>query len=201
MKIKYLLLTLSIMVCCLLTAQTDDLRQRFERDLKTKNQEITSISCDFTQTIKMAVLANEVKKDGKFYFIYPDNILIAFNSGDYIKITEEQFEMKTAGNVSSTKVSSNPMLKNLKSILSTCIGGDFDQMLKNFDAEIVESKGEWQTTLTPKRSKSASKITSIVIAFDKKDMSLNKLEMVEKSGNTTTYAFKNKQFNTQIDKF
>jgi outer membrane lipoprotein-sorting protein len=84
------------------------------------------------------------------------------------------------------------MLKNLSSILSTCVLGDFEDMSAGFDVDIKQSETEWVATLTPKQSKVAAKISSIIISFDKSDMSLNLLKMVEKSGDYTAYTFTNK---------
>lgn len=63
----------------------------------------------------------------------------------------------------------------------------------------VESAAEWTITLTPQRGKAASKISNIVIVFDKEDMSLNLLRIEEKSGDYTAYSFFNKLFNVTID--
>jgi outer membrane lipoprotein-sorting protein len=175
------------------------MEQRFQNELKLKNEQVTSIKCDFVQTRMVSVLANAVEKDGEFYFQKPNNMLLAFNDGDFIKITEEWFEMKTAGNVTATKVSSNPMLKNLNSILSACVVGDFEKMTKGFSIGFEESSQEWIVTLKPQGGKSAAKISIIEIRFDKNDMSLNLLKMEEKSGDYTAYSFTNKQFNIDID--
>lgn len=198
MKIK--LLFSLLLVGNMIFAHNDDVKRRFEQDLKSKNENVSTIECGFVYTRDVAVLAGEVRKQGNFRFSQPGNILIAFDDGDYIRITEEWFEMKTAGNVSSTKVASNPMLKNLKSILAACVGGNFEQMAKGFEVDICESGSEWSATLSPQRGKAASKISRIVISFDKKDMSLNTLKMIEKSGDSTTYTFFDKKFNADVDK-
>ena len=128
-----------------------------------------------------------------------NNMLLSFNDGDYIKISSEWFEMKTVGNVTATKVASNPMLKNLNSILSACVVGDFDKISSGFVVGYQQSATEWTVTLTPQRGKAASKISHITIVFDKSDMSLNLLRMDEKSGDYTAYTFWNKLFNVTID--
>jgi outer membrane lipoprotein-sorting protein len=83
-------------------------------------------------------------------------------------------------------------VKNLSSILSTCVLGDFDKMNKNFAVDIKQNQTEWTVTLTPKQNKVAAKISNIIISFDKADMSLNLLKMIEKSGDYTAYTFTNK---------
>ena len=178
-------------------SQEADLASQFEQELRLKNEDVVTIKCDFIQTREMSVIEMDVVKEGEFFFQRPSDMLLSFNDGDYIKMSETIFEMKTAGDVASISISSNPMLKNLSSILSACVVGDFKQMSKGFEVELRPTETEWQVTMTPKRGKSASKISQITLHFDRNDMSLNMLKMDEKSGDFTMYEFSNKEFNVK----
>lgn len=192
MKIKLIIISLMFFLSITSYAQEKSVEQLFQTELQEKNEDVISIKCRFKQTRQVSYLANAVVKEGDFAFTKPNDILLAFDDGDYIKMTSEYFEMKTGSNVAKTKVSANPMLKNLSSILSTCVLGDFEKMSADFTVDIQQSEKEWIVTLTPKKSKMAAKISSIRISFDKSDMSLNLLKMVEKSGDYTAYNFTNK---------
>ena len=181
------------------SAQNGSTEEQFERELKLKNESVSSIKCHFIQTRDMSVLQNVVRKEGTFYFQRPGNMLLSFNDGDYIKMTEEWFEMKTGENTTTTKISSNPMLRNLSTILSACVVGDFAQMIRGFSIQVQSQAKQWVVIMTPQRGKAASKISQIVLHFDRETMSLNTLKMVEKSGDYTMYGFSNKQFNVAID--
>ena len=181
------------------SAQNGSTQEQFERELKLKNESVSSIKCHFLQTREMSVLQNVVRKEGTFYFQRPGNMLLSFNDGDYIKMTEEWFEMKTGENTTTTKISSNPMLRNLSTILSACVVGDFAQMIRGFSIQVQSQAKQWVVIMTPQRGKAASKISQIVLHFDRETMSLNTLKMVEKSGDYTMYGFSNKQFNVSID--
>ena len=65
------------------------------------------------------------------------------------------------------------------------------------DTVITITKGdkEWRVVLKPERGKGAAKIAEVELIFNRKDMSLDSLKMVEKSGDYTMYTFRNKQFN------
>lgn len=181
------------------SAQNGSTQEQFERELKLKNESVSSIKCHFIQTRDISVLQNVVRKEGTFYFQRPGNMLLSFNDGDYIKMTEEWFEMKTGENTTTTKISSNPMLRNLSTILSACVVGDFAQMIRGFSIQVQSQAKQWVVIMTPQRGKAASKISQIVLHFDRETMSLNTLKMVEKSGDYTMYGFSNKQFNVAID--
>lgn len=180
-------------------AQEYNISQEFEEELKAKNENVHSIECMFTQTRESSVLADVVKKEGTFSFLRPVNMLLNFNDGDFIRMNGKMFEMKSAGQVTATKISSSPMLKSLNSILSACVVGDFKQMARGFAVEVEKNECEWVLVLTPKRGKAASKISNIAIHFDREDMSLNVLKMVEKSGDYTMYEFMQKRFNAPVD--
>lgn len=197
--IRYILITIALMIGFTASAQNGSTQEQFERELKLKNESVTSIKCRFLQTREMSVLQNVVRKEGTFYFQRPGNMLLSFNDGDYIKMTEEWFEMKTGENTTTTKISSNPMLRNLSTILSACVVGDFAQMIRGFSIQVQSQAKQWVVIMTPQRGKAASKISQIVLHFDRETMSLNTLKMVEKSGDYTMYGFSNKQFNVAID--
>ena len=197
--IRYILITIALMIGFTASAQNGSTEEQFERELKLKNESVTSIKCHFLQTREMSVLQNVVRKEGTFYFQRPGNMLLSFNDGDYIKMTEEWFEMKTGENTTTTKISSNPMVRNLSTILSACVVGDFAQMIRGFSIQVQSQAKQWVVIMTPQRGKAASKISQIVLHFDRETMSLNTLKMVEKSGDYTMYGFSNKQFNVAID--
>lgn len=199
MTIRYILLTIVLLLGCTVSAQNISTQEQFENELKLKNESVSTIKCHFIQTREMSVLQNVVQKDGTFYFQRPGNMLLSFDDGDYIKMTEEWFEMKTGESTTTTKVSSNPMLRNLSTILSACVVGNFDQMIRGFSIEVESKLDEWVVIMTPQRGKAASKISQIVLHFDRETMSLNILKMVEKNGDYTMYSFSDKKFNVAID--
>lgn len=199
MTIRYILLTIALLLDCTVSAQNISTQEQFENELKLKNESVSTIKCHFIQTKEMSVLQNVVQKDGTFYFQRPGNMLLSFDDGDYIKMTEEWFEMKTGESTTTTKVSSNPMLRNLSTILSACVVGNFDQMIRGFSIEVESKLDEWVVIMTPQRGKAASKISQIVLHFDRETMSLNILKMVEKNGDYTMYSFSDKKFNVAID--
>lgn len=190
---------LALLLSFTMSAQDISIQEQFENELKVKNESVATIKCHFVQTKEISVLQNVVQKDGTFYFQRPGNMLLSFNDGDYIKMTEEWFEMKTGENATTTKVSSTPMLRNLGTILSACVIGDFDQMIRGFSIQVQPKPVEWVVIMKPQRGKAASKISQIVLHFDRETMSLNILKMVEKNGDYTMYSFSDKKFNVAID--
>lgn len=181
------------------TASAQSIESEFTRELKTKNSGITSIHAEMTQIREVAVLADAVTKEGEFYYLEPTNLLLAFEDGDYIKLTAEWFEMRSGSSVTRRSTSANPMLKQLSAILSACMSGNLEGIAKGFTPTITKSDKQWCVVLQPERSKGGAKIAQIELLFNRTDMSLDSLKMVEKSGDCTIYTFRNKQFNVVIN--
>ena len=193
MRVKVLLTLLALFVGFGASAQS--LSEEFEHELKAKSVGITSIDAEMTQPREVAVLAEVVKKERDFNFQAPNNILLSFDDGDYIKLSAEWFEMKSGANVTKRSASSNPMFKQLSAMLTACMSSDVESIAKGFTPTITKGDKEWRVVLKPERGKGAAKIAEVELIFNRKDMSLDSLKMVEKSGDYTMYTFRNKQFN------
>lgn len=199
MKIRLYIAAFFLLAGFSVCAQEATVERIFQEELRSKNEQVTTIKSEFSQVREMAVLASKVSKKGTFYFAKPGNMLLAFADGDYIKMTGEWFEMKNGANVVTTNVAANPAMRNLSSILSACVAGDFNKMSNGFQVSYEQTTSEWVVKLLPQRGKAASKIACIEIRFDKSDMSLNLLKMAEKNGDYTAYTFTKKQLNTTIN--
>lgn len=169
-----------------------DVRERFARDVK-QNASVSSISSDFTQTRCVSVLAKEVSKSGKFSFLKPAEVKLDFFDGDFIHICGENFELRSEGRTSSVKVNSNPMLKELKRVLTSCMSGDVESILAGFDATITESPKSYTLVLSPKNKRSGTMLKALEMEFTKADMSLDWMKMVETGDDWTRYTFTNKK--------
>lgn len=199
-KILYCAIISLLIPFNIVSAQTDEtLLVEFEKELMDKSVDIQTIVCDFVQTRSMSVLAEDAVEKGRFYYSRPENILLSFADGDYIKMTESVFQMKDKGSVSEMKVSSNPMLSSLSRLLSSCMTGDIKQMTKGFKMDVSLEDGKYIVNLVPSRKGSAARMGKMVLAFDRKDMSLCLLKMEENSGDYTQYEFFNKEFNSVLE--
>lgn len=174
---------------------------KFINELENKTSTIQTITCKFTQTQSLSVLSNKVVKSGMFYYKRPEQILLMFDNGDYIKMTSENFQMKNGNKVNEMKVDSNPMLRELKKILSACMTGDVINTTKDFQHELKQGEANYTVVLKPKKKRAASKIKEIMLVFDKKDMCLSKMKMTQPNGDYTLYEFFEKKLNSQIKQF
>ncbi len=198
MKIKSIIILLATVLIAAHSINAQTIDQEFAQELKLKGESVSSIKCTFSQIRCASFLANDVKRDGVFYLKKPDNIKLAYNDGGHIIMTTEWFEMKDANQVNKTKISANPMLRNLKSVLSACMLGDMSTLSKKFDISVAHLPNGWEVTMNPKRGRAISKVSRILLNFERNDMSLSLLKIEEKSGDYTAYEFYDKMTNVAV---
>lgn len=196
MKSKWLILCAMLFVASGAYAETTD--EQFARELVAKSGEIRSIACRFEQQRSMQILQNDVLKKGDFYYLRPEQILLAFEGGDYIAMTPTHFSMASGGVTQRVKLQSHPMLKELKRLLSASMTGDVEQLSAGFTPTITASDERYEVVLRPTRRAMANRLKAITMHFDRRTMSLTLLRMEEFSGDATTYRFFEKRFNEEI---
>ncbi len=196
MRIRKILMLWGLFFAQMLAAQ--NVEERFEVELSQKSRTIKNIICDFTQTRSMSVLAEDIVKRGKFTYLRPGNILLSFDDGDYIKMTDLRFTMQSAGVHTDIKVNSNPVLKELRKILSACMTGDIEAMSSGFSMKVAENKDFYEVMLIPLKGRGSVRMKHIFMVFDKLHMSLVTLCLTELSGDGFRYDFTNKKFDTEL---
>lgn len=201
MKIRELIVVVALVLVANVAVgqESSDVWLQFAQELRASNDSLQTIRCSFTQTRSMAMLVNDVKKSGKFYYKQPGRTLLAYDDGDFIRMTPAMFEMSTAGRLTRIKVSANPMMGEMNRILAACIAGDVDQITAGFDVTLTRNSAECVVCLTPQSKRAASRMAKMELAFDLNDMSLARLKMVEPSGDYTQYNFYDKKFNATVD--
>ena len=181
---------------CSLRAQENTAEWKlFETELLEKNSQIQTISCKFEQTRQTSVLKEAVRKTGDFYYKRPDNIRLGFSDGDDITMNGEYFRITSSGKTSVVKMQSNPMLKELKRILSSCMSADISGLTAGFVPKLAVKEDQYELELTPKRR---TNLKSLLLVFSRKDMSLDMLKMTEHSEDYTLYRFSGKRFDLPL---
>ena len=69
---------------------------------------------------------------------------------------------------------------------------------KNFTSIVYENDKQYLLELSPKLKEFKDYFKKINVYIDKKDYSVNKLDMIDSSGDNTVITFSNKQFNIGV---
>lgn len=157
------------------------------RERLCENAAVKSIVSRFTYTRCVSIFACDLVEEGDFTFNRESGISLEFDSGDYIRIKGENFEMKSGGSISKSK--SNPVAKEIKRIMDACLSGDVNALLGGFNAALVEEESSYRLSLTPKSRRGSAFFRSLELQFNRRDMTLGSLKMTENNGDSSTYSF------------
>lgn len=171
----------------------------FKKRFAIASKLIKSIKCNFTQEKNLSILSETIKSKGVFMFmkqnktrmeyISPFKYLIIIN-GEKVFIKDEQ---KT----STYSSKNNKMFENINKIMLDCVQGTALEN-KNFTSIVYENDKQYLLELSPKLKEFKDYFKKINVYIDKKDYSVNKLDMIDSSGDNTVITFSNKQFNNGV---
>ena len=195
---KIVILIPFLFACLFIHAQTvsDSDRQVMEK-IKQANVKYTSIVSDFKQTKHLSFMGEDIVSSGKFYYNKPDRLAMRYDSpeGDLMLIDGGKMVMITAGKQTSTK--SNNRTKEMKTILSSCLQGDIEQMEAS-KISCEETSKYYVVTAEIERT-NKSNISKAVMSYEKTNMTLSVLRLEEPDNSYTVYELTGKELDKPID--
>lgn len=173
----------------------------FQERLKKEAAAIQSIESDFTQEKYMDVFEEKVVSGGRFYYRQENKIRMDYTRPlDYrIIINGTKLKMVSEGKSSLVNLGSNPLMNEMKSMLSACMIGDLQSMTASYQLEYFETPAAYIVHIRPLAKSVQAYIRQIIITFDKKDLSVRKLRLAENTNDYTEYRFSGKKYNTLLN--
>lgn len=178
-----------------------DPAEGFAARLRDKCAQIESIECRFVQTRRMAMLRDEVRSEGDFYYRRENGgIALVFDEpkGDMIVLGQSKFKIVADGRKSVVGVNSNPMLRRMQGMFEACMSGDAVALSEGGEVRYFDCGDSYRVEIVP-AGRARNTIKRIVLGFDKRTMTLSTLSMEEASGDELSYVFSDKKFDTEID--
>jgi len=163
----------------------------------------TNVLTGFVQEKQMAMLKNKVIIKGQLAVQQPD--LFAWHVSEPIRYnlilkgsTLQQWDEVT-GKEQKMSLANNPVFEIVSRQLKAWFGGQFEALLKDFDARIDQA-AERSILLTPNKDSFARKaIRQVVITFREDKRYLERILIEETGGDTTLMTFTNTVLNTAIE--
>lgn len=196
---KFIAVVTSLLLCVNVTcAQVED---SFESRIESVSAQNKTILCDFVQTKKVKNIKGEIVSNGEFYYDNSGMLALIYSQpqGDRVLINGETFTVVTAGKKIEGKAGDNPMMMQICNMLQACMSGDVTKLGRGWQMNIEENELRYSVTLQPSDRRTRKYIESLLMRFDKQDMTLSELRMNETSGGYTNYTFTNKEINKDID--
>lgn len=172
----------------------------FLEALAARTSALTSISAEVTQKKYLSVFNAEVISKGTFAWSSPDKLCLDYRTPAPYKIVINGDRLLTvnSGKSSTANLKGNPVMSQMKNLLSACMTGNVNAMGPGFDIEYFESDREYKIVLVPSSGQLRGYISRMEIVLDRKDMSVNTLVMYENETDYTSYVFSSKKFNQAL---
>lgn len=172
----------------------------FKSKLEEMSRSVQSISCDFVQEKSLVVLSEKIISKGVFFFRKENNIRWEYLQPYKYLIIISNGQMFTRDNKNQKvyDIESNKMFGEMNRFISGCIQGDILRNEKDYATEYFENSSQYFVKLVPRSEKMKEMLNEIQIWFDKKDLTVSGLKMIESGQDYTKIDFINKKLNTDI---
>lgn len=202
--IKYLSFCFLIIVALPVWAQIPTTPMKdvpgFKQKLTTVTAGINTIESDFTQEKKLSILSNTLVSKGHFCFRRENNIrweyLLPYKY--LIIISQDKIYIKEEKDQKQYDIQSNKMFQEMNRFISGCIQGDILKNDKDYKIGYFEEGRYFFVTLVPVAEKMRQMLNEIQIWFDRTDLTVARIRMMESGGDYTKIDFVNKKLNTDI---
>lgn len=172
----------------------------FKSNLAEMSRKTNTIKSDFIQEKNLSFLSEKIISKGLFYFKKENKIRWQYTEPfDYlIIINDDKIFFKDEDKESKYDMGSNKIFNEINKIITGCVQGKILNNDKDYKIEYYENDNFYYVKLTPYSEKMKEFLSNIDIYFDKKDLSVSKLEMIELLGDYTKIEFLNKKLNEEI---
>jgi outer membrane lipoprotein-sorting protein len=196
---------LPVCFCCLsLSAQVPAAPMKdiaaFKLKLNTMSAGVHTIESDFVQEKNLSVLSNKIVSKGHFCFMKENNIHWEYTQPYkyLIIINKDKIFIKEDKNQKQYDIQSNKMFQEMNKFISGCIQGDILQNEKDYKVSYFEDDRNYFVKLVPNAEKMRQMLNEVQIWFDRNDLTVSRIQMVESGGDYTRIDFTGKKLNTEI---
>lgn len=161
---------------------------------------ITTIKSRFVQEKHLSFLTEPIISEGLFRYkkenqlrweyTKPFQYLILFNGS---KITT-----KDQNKTNQFDASSNAIFKQINDLMLGSIKGDLGKN-KDFSMVLKESPRQYQLLLMPQNEALKKYVSGVEIYFEKSDLAVSIIKIIESTGDYTKIKFEDRKFNEAID--
>lgn len=171
----------------------------FKKTFTSESARVMTITSDFTQEKILSALTEKIASTGKFWFkrnnrvrieyLKPFSYLMIMNA-DKIHVRDNQKE-------NTINVKSNKVFQQVNRIMIDCVQGTILES-KDFSTKVFENEKVYLLEMTPASKSLRDFFQTILLKVDKRDYSVNTIEMNEPGGDQTIISFHNKKLNEQV---
>lgn len=171
-----------------------------QAEINKSASKINTIKSRFVQEKYLSFMKEPVKSEGFFRYkkenqlrweyTVPFKYLILFNGDKIVIKSQDKTNVFDAG--------SNAIFKQINDLMLGSVKGDLAKN-KDFSLIVKESASQYQLILKPKNEKLKGYISGVEIYFERADLAVSIIKIIESTGDYTRIMFKDRIFNEAID--
>lgn len=171
----------------------------FEKKIREITDQTRTIHCDFVQEKSLSFLNDPIVTKGVFYFKKEDKIRWEYKDPfNYVIILNGgKLLIDDNGNKNEMDLSNNQTFREINSMLTRTLQGDILAKDDRFSYQLFENKDFVMVKLEPTTEAFKNYINAIKVYFDKKDMMVARVDMLE-GEDLTKITFQNRQINVNL---
>lgn len=171
----------------------------FKKLYASKSDAINTLRSDFVQEKSISMLNNKLSSDGSFIFKKTNKLRMEYAKPyPYIFVmNDDQIIIINDQKKTNVSVNSNKLFKMISQITVDCVTGNILNS-KDFDVKVSENAKVYYLVLIPQQKMLKSLFAEIDLLISKSDYTVDKLDLKETSGDSTTLIFTNKKINTPV---
>lgn len=173
--------------------------EKFTSAFSSATQRTQSIRSNFIQEKNLSMLSEKILSKGKFWFKKDNLVRMEYEQPfQYLMvINKDKVFVKDGQKENKLSTRSNKLFQQVNKVMIDCMQGT---TLRNtdFTSRVFENKSAYLVELVPVIKGLRELFKNITVIVDKKDYSVNSIEMHEISGDYTIVRFLNKELNTNL---
>lgn len=171
----------------------------FKKEFQVQSAKVLSIESSFTQEKILTALTEKITSTGKFWFKRSNKVRIEYiKPFSYIMVmNDDKMLIRDNQKENRINVKSNKLFQQVNRIMIDCVQGTIMDS-KEFTTKVFENNYAYLLEMTPVSKSLREFFQTIVLEVDKKDYSVNVIEMNEPSGDKTSILFTEKKLNNPI---
>jgi outer membrane lipoprotein-sorting protein len=173
---------------------------KVQSEINQTAESIKTIKSNFVQEKQLSFLTQPVKSEGLFWYKKEDRLrweytqpfkyLILFNGNEVV--------IKDGINTNVFDANSNALFKQINDLMLGAVKGDLGKN-KDFSFTLNESSKQYQLLLKPTNENMKKYVAAVEIYFQKSDLAVSSIKIIESTGDFTKITFYDRKFNEPID--
>ena len=173
--------------------------EKFRVPFAAASQKTNTIKSDFVQEKTLSLLSEKIISEGKFWFKKEDKVRMEYEKPyEYLMIINgDNVLVKESEKVNRMSAKSNKLFQQVNRIMMDCVRGN---LFNNADykTRVFENNQGYLVEMVPVSKALKDLFSAINVSIDKKNYSVTRITMIERSADQTEIKFVNKELNATI---